>query len=803
MNTKEFTIEGALGIKAGLNRDSLSVDLRTIPGYALTVVFKGDNGSGKSTIFNLAMTPWREPPQLPGNVYDHFGPTGRREMIWTHAGETYRTIIEYKQTQRMKGQKAYLHVNLDGEWEPVRLPNNTVSDGKSRTYDECLESILGPKDIYFLSAFRAQGAGTIADYENPKDMMRSLLNLDEPARLGKGAKEVSKLLRREYETIRGRIDRLDGHADEIAGFEADIDRIDGLAAGLGRGKADAEYAVSRARADLDKVVAEGADDARIAEQRDAVNLRLAGAIGAASNRKQDAEYFIGGVRARTAKAEQDANQRSSALQADLFRAEKRASDAQQLLDNRDEIEAAVQEIADLRKRIRAEDASRDEVLEQLADLEIISARVGQLSAQTDHRQSAVMSASHECEQLKVRAGFVDKVPCGGKFPYDNCPALKESMSAKLSIPQAQDSLAAKIDEAREASDEIATLRKQIVELPDMHARAQHIQQLIGNLEDRIESIRGVAEQRSAIEHAEVALSQASDDVKCLHARLILHGRESEASAVISQNEITRVESAYALEAARSKATIAAIKAELADLPEPGTGQAIEIARRKLADAEMVNANADDATQTARAARADYVASIARLTDELAKSAADREQSESLAQEIAQWNLLAAGLAGVIDLTIEDAGPSIASIANRLLTEAYGPRFSVRIVTQREQQNGKLVEDFDISVVDGETDKEAPLSMKSGGQCVWIDKALRDAVGIFQQESVGIHYEALFSDEAEDGLTEERKAQYYRMDRVALDMGGYVRKFTISHNPAAWEEADYVIDVDALRVEVPA
>jgi exonuclease SbcC len=62
----------------------------------------------------------------------------------------------------------------------------------------------------------------------------------------------------------------------------------------------------------------------------------------------------------------------------------------------------------------------------------------------------------------------------------------------------------------------------------------------------------------------------------------------------------------------------------------------------------------------------------------------------------------------------------------------------------------------------------------------------------------MHYETLFADEAEDGLTQERKAQFYRMDRAALNIGGYQRKFFVSHNPDAWAMAEAVIDMNDYR-----
>lgn len=143
MTPLSFTLTGAHGIRAGLGRETLTIDLSEIPDEALTVAIRGDNGMGKSTILNLAMTPWREPPQVAGTLYDQFGETGLRELIWTHDDSEYRTRIEYRNTGKTKTQRAYLHEYFGGPgetpcWIPVSLPDHTVSDGKASTYDACL-----------------------------------------------------------------------------------------------------------------------------------------------------------------------------------------------------------------------------------------------------------------------------------------------------------------------------------------------------------------------------------------------------------------------------------------------------------------------------------------------------------------------------------------------------------------------------------------------------------------------------------------------------------------------------------------
>ena len=137
---------------------------------------------------------------LSGSVYTEFGNNGLRELEFTHGGILYRSRIEIKQTQKTKSQRAFLHYHLDDQgWQPVSMSDHTVSDGKTTTYDACLTHILGPQSLYYLSAFRAQGAPKLAEYSDPKGLMRDLLALDEPAQLRDNAKLVMRDLKREYE----------------------------------------------------------------------------------------------------------------------------------------------------------------------------------------------------------------------------------------------------------------------------------------------------------------------------------------------------------------------------------------------------------------------------------------------------------------------------------------------------------------------------------------------------------------------------------------------------------------------------
>jgi exonuclease SbcC len=775
----------------------MTLDLTTLPEDALSVAIKGDNGMGKSTLLNVGMTPWREPPQIAGTMYDQFGEVGLRELVWSHGDAVYRSKIEYRQTGKTKTQKAYLHVRHDenGEkWDPVTLPDHTVSDGKSSTYDACLTYILGSRDIYYLSGFRAQGAAKLADYDDPKDLMRALLALDEPAKLAEQARDVARELKRAHAAVKDQAAALDGHPERIAELLGAADTINAEQYSRSAAKSAAMDAAAIAKAELERAVAGDIDRQRLIEQRAAISKRLTETDARTAEAVRQATAAETAARRRIADVETSGKASIAALERDIQAARARVVAAEQTLANRVAIEQAEAEAGMLAAQIDGQEQTLDAQRQQIESLSDLAAQIRTLEAQQAHAAADGNAGKARVAELEARAGFVAAAPCKGEGVYAACPALAEAIAAQDQIAEAKAVVGARREEWKAIAARIKTLAEQTADLPGHQARARETQTLLGTLRVKLDAVRTIAAQASTLVMAEQQLADAQAAVAELDARR---------SAAIDALSSTLATLGADLDAAQSlriradndrQSALAEIRAELLAVPEPDTDQAVTQARARLAAADAAVDAAAAAINQASATLAQHNAEIDRLRREIKQGSEITDRARALEAEIADWTLLGTALRGVIDLSIEDAGPGIAALANQLLTEAYGPRFTVRIVTQREQANGVVRECFDISVIDAETGIESSVIHKSGGESVWIDKALTDAVGLYHQDAAGQHYECLFADESEDGLTQERKAQFYRMDRAALAMGGYRRKFFISHNPDAWSSADHVIDL---------
>ncbi|MGE5816234.1 MAG: DNA repair protein, partial [Acidobacteriota bacterium] len=203
MIPERLYLKGFAGIRAGLGRDELSLDLVQLAGDAELVAFAGPNGTGKTTVMD-SLQPYRLLPSRASS----FGPAGFsfyehlvlpecvKELTWQHAGRRYRSTLVFRLNGRRKTE-AYLHVEENGQWAPVKLPAGTLSDGRAETYDVCVEALLGKPETFFTSVFAAQNRRPLASYTpgEIKGLMVELLGLEAIRQAGEKASQVARLLK--------------------------------------------------------------------------------------------------------------------------------------------------------------------------------------------------------------------------------------------------------------------------------------------------------------------------------------------------------------------------------------------------------------------------------------------------------------------------------------------------------------------------------------------------------------------------------------------------------------------------------
>jgi exonuclease SbcC len=253
--------------------------------------------------------------------------------------------------------------------------------------------------------------------------------------------------------------------------------------------------------------------------------------------------------------------------------------------------------------------------------------------------------------------------------------------------------------------------------------------------------------------------------------------------------------------AEREAATGRVEAALAALPPAFDASRLDLARRASAQAEA----------RLRIMEQDHLAAVRRqerhvaLQAQLARASADQVATAARAAQVesqlSDWTLLARCLSndGVIALDIDDAGPTLAGLANDLLLACYGRRFTLEIRTQVATAKGEMREGFDILVHDGEGGESRSVALLSSGEKVWLNECLTRAIALYLACNAGREYGTLFCDEADGPLDPDRKRMFMDMKREVIRLGGYQREFFVSQTPELTAMADTVIDLDSFAL----
>src|SRR5437588_2852841 len=223
MRPISLTPKGFAGIRDGLGREVVELDFEQVAGDAKLVAMVGRNGRGKTTIMDN-MTPFPIMPSRAGadglgsfSYYDQVClPESVKDLVWEHGGDRFRSQLVFRLNGKKKTE-AFLHVRRGDSWQPMRLDDGTVSDGKVDTYVQCVECILGSAETFFTSVFAAQGRRQLSAYKNGeiKTLLADLLGLEEIRAVGAKALETAKLLKTGLVAVR----------QERAGLTAEVEQV--------------------------------------------------------------------------------------------------------------------------------------------------------------------------------------------------------------------------------------------------------------------------------------------------------------------------------------------------------------------------------------------------------------------------------------------------------------------------------------------------------------------------------------------------------------------------------------------------
>jgi exonuclease SbcC len=618
--------------------------------------------------------------------------------------------------------------------------NAALTDGKNSTFDKAVKDLLGPAEQVLASVYSAQNkAGSFISLPKAKrkELFIEMLGLSKLQAVSDEAGNRERAVKIEYDKLAVKVDTM-----RVATAKKDLD-LDPLYKQLAAIRDEVGVTETDIKLGLHEVE-QLRSKAKAVTELSAREFPLTKRrLGLERDMKETAQAILHAESCATSLSTfRDLAGRADSIESELQRLR---TEAWHLSDQRDE----------WRKRM-------DQYVQELHALE---------KERDDHKKwSEILGL--KMARAGSDAALVSTVPCKAEGECANCQFLVDAVMAREAIP----SMETELDNNTAAG---LAVEYKIKSLPQPERKQlEEIEAIQSNL---IERIGALETQAQAAQEAKVSLQAAQLAADALENLQIRQSRlKVDLDATIAEHAVL---AAQIKEAAASQDQLRKAETQLAYHT-----QVLETEKQRLNVmlGEVSKAEAEKGLASKAQAELDA------LLPDLVKLDTDRRQ----------WALLskAFGKTGIQSLEIDAAGPTVSEIVNDLLFSCFGPRFSVRFVTQvlKDDKSG-YKDDFDIYVTDAESEREGSIDDLSGGEKVIISEGLSLAIALFNQGRSQINWGSLFRDEASSAVDDRRAPLYIQMLRRAREQGHFEKLFFIAHQQRVTEGADAKMLVSSGKI----
>ena len=725
---RKMILRGAIGIKKGLGLDEITVDLDQYESGLIGLTWP--NGRGKTTLID-SFQPWPAMPSRPGKLSLHFFLRDSFKDLYfvdERTGDEYRALIQINGTSKTGDADYLLYRNGD-----------PITNGRKEPYLAAIDELFGGMDLYLRSAFVSQKDTGLADATKGerKTLFVELAGLDYLTLHADSAKARAKTINDDLARDAGWIAATEDQLTALPGLRVASDEKQRAISGGEEAVSKHDAAVVTAQSDHDAM------QSRVAYDRDKRNERDAFVA------RQD-EYDTESETLLSERGE------LSAAVAGCDNAEKRIADWEELEDERKTLEAqkavALAEHTTALESYNVQREGYDSDRRAMeADKRDADATLSSLVHDIDESESA----------LTLLDGLLDKPR------HDTCPECGSS------LPWAEGE--------EEQREKWSIQREQnLIAISGFKSDQPAVQELADTIGKNLAGLVAPVAPEQATSPEATALNRIYDDQLELNVEaardLILKSNKTTARiALIDERRIvimtTQQQIGRAIEG-------------LLSVIDDALPLALTNLANTLATATEERTTARETLAAFRAEAGAISKQIGDLETKVDELAERLEAAGTKRRDAAEWSWLqkACGPDGIQALELSALAPSIEDVANRLLRAAYGSRFSIRFETTRMDATGKRqLEDFLILIADSEHGDEQELSTLSGGEAVWIKRALYDAFGIIRARNTGLKFLTVMQDESDGALDPEHREQYARMLEAAHTESGRYHTIMITHS----------------------
>jgi exonuclease SbcC len=748
---RKLRLRGATGIWKGLGLDEVTLDLDRYDAGLIALV--GPNGSGKTTLFEN-MHPWPCLLTREGKLQDHFRLRDSARELWL-VGE--RTGVEYRSLMLIDG------VNATGKAEyylfhhPYNSAESPLTNGRKEDYEAAIERLFGSLALFLRSAFVSQ---------------RATKNNPDLAEATKGEKKAI------FRELAG-LDYLQAAAESAKGKGAEIEAEVSRAEAVIAGQQQALEALPELRTKVERTTAELEK-----QETELFALEIEG-----KKRAEEAKDLADALEKQRAAERQiaEALETFKAAGTDAAKAKTEISSLATALAGKDAAEAELAVFEQLREEERQESERAKQHAELIARTQ--SEYANALSTHRDHEAEVQRKHSETQKEMVTLEGDrrvvltqIERLIADIAIPEKACPQCGYIDPERLKRRETwQDDLGKAQERAHGLAQDIEEKRRELVAIDAEKVEPPDAPNLPTFDDTSLREIRGKLAKLNP--SALKAIIEKARDASTRIEELSMVAADHEAAAVAAMDRADELRG---------------------NLDGTLEGRA-EQAKAVLEDARKAYIDANGIRASLRSQLELHQQRIAELEQQQAEIEEKQKAIAIEKAEAAEWRYLerACGPDGIQALELDALGPGIAEIANRLLSAAYGTRFAVSFRTTRIAGRGskvKQVEDFAVFIHDSERESEQDLSTLSGGESVWIKRALCDSFAIIRDRNTGLRFLTAFQDEADGALDPEARQAYFAMLRAAHAESGRRHTIVITHSESAQEAIGQRIVMSELAKE---
>jgi len=820
MKIQRIKLRGFIGIKKGMGLDEIELDLSSLSGL---IAFSGSNGNGKSTLMEN-MHPFRTLASRKGALQHHvFLRDSVKELDFIMNGDHYRTVI--KIDNHSGRQEGFIYKNGS---------ESSLVDGKLPEYDKAIKKLFGSQNLFFNSVFCAQNSDKISDLTTGqlKTLFAEFLRLDKLQDYESTSKQALGILAGKKETNTDLINKLTEKIENIGNVDTDIQKKK-------NDKDEWEKLIPELQQKVEKMEADLETERKIVNENEVAEKRIT-----------DLHKQIEIINIDITNDQETSKIELTGLRDKISELTDEISETEKLLENKDEIIKASDRIKEIEIQIQSFDnlLSRNRKLkEDLSNqikevekqsLEATQKGVDERSDLIGIRDNSMSEYNRILEDIQkcsdIIEGFRDNAElklleqnfenCKNQITVlekrdpacisETCSFIKIAIEAKENLPDIEKQLVemnekiiSETDKAQRDTDELKS-RKAIFEdqfkkmNDELKAFDNNVKGYLDAFDEKISELE--SEYTSVMEKLELdeisyeALKTEKSTTALLADKeneIIV--AETNLKNIISRkeeldNELPKLEQVYKDREQNNKNKIKGIDNQIilikSEVDENAAKrmrdihETISFLENQIGDFEKMISIADSDLNRLHKLAEDKI----ELTNE--KDILSEKQNV-FNKEITSWTYLknACSKDGLQALEIDSVAPGVAGNANSLLTTAFGPLSTVDFRTLDDEGR----ETLEIRVID-EEGEEVLLSNRSGGQKVWVLKALRLAMTMISKEKSGRDFQSLLADEEDGALDVENAKRFVSLYRAIMAKGDFNTCFYISHEPECVAMADHEI-----------